>query len=129
MRLSHYNNSVAASALFTVLPGLSFTSAAFASNGAFQLGFSGLSGSKLCLQATTNLIDWTSILTNQASNNSFNYSIHASNFRLRFYRVLSHSDSTTPIRRPGAARRLRPTPIGQNRIPTPFMGSRRGSKV
>jgi hypothetical protein len=84
-----FNNSIAASALFTVLPGISFTSAGFSANGAFQLGVSGLPGDSYVLQASTNLIDWTSISTNQIFSNPFNLSdSNASNFPQRFYRVL-----------------------------------------
>jgi hypothetical protein len=68
---------------------VSFTSASFSSNGAFQLGFPGVSGINYVLQATTNLIDWTSLTTNQASNNFLDLlDPNALDFSRRFYRVL-----------------------------------------
>jgi hypothetical protein len=86
---ANFINSVAASALFTVQPGITFTSAGFSANGAFQLGISGLAGGSYILQGTTNLINWTSLTTNQPSNNVFNLSdTNAGNFPYRFYRVL-----------------------------------------
>jgi len=86
---TNFNNSVAASALFTVLPGISFISAGFNANGSFQLGFSGVSGSDYVLQATTDLVNWASLVTNQASNNTFDlFDANATNYPYRFYRVL-----------------------------------------
>jgi uncharacterized repeat protein (TIGR03806 family) len=83
------NNSVAASAVFTVLPGIALTSAGFSTNGEFQLGISGMAGGNYVLQATTNLINWSSLSTNQASNNFFIlFDPNATNFPYRFYRVL-----------------------------------------
>jgi mono/diheme cytochrome c family protein len=85
---TNFNNSVAASALFIVQPGITFTSTGFSTNGIFQLGLSGLAGSNYVLQATTNFIDWTSLSTNQATNNLFElFDSNASNFPYRFYRV------------------------------------------
>ena len=89
---ANFDNSVAASALFIVQPGIIFTSAGFSTNGAFQLGFSGVHGSDYVLQATTNFIDWTSLATNQAANNLFElFDPNATNFPYRFYRVLEPS--------------------------------------
>jgi hypothetical protein len=81
------NNSVAASAVFLIQP-IYFTSVAFTNN-VFQLGFSGAAGSNYVLQATTNFINWTPLITNLATTNVFNlFDPEASNFQYRFYRVL-----------------------------------------
>jgi hypothetical protein len=84
-----FNNSIAASALFIINPPIMFTSEGFSANGAFQLGFSGLTGSNYVLQATTNFVNWTSLITNPASTNQLIFSDPgATNFPYRFYRVL-----------------------------------------
>jgi len=84
-----YNNSVAASTLFQVQP-LYFTSSSFLPGGQFQLGFSGATGSNYVLQATTNFINWTPLITNTAQTNPFNFfDPQATNFPYRFYRVLA----------------------------------------
>lgn len=86
---TNFINSVASSALFIVHPPIFFTSANFLTNGQFQLGFSGVPGNNYVLQATTNLLDWTSISTNPASTNLFNlFDPKATNFQRRFYRAL-----------------------------------------
>jgi len=84
-----FYNSAAASAVFTVVPHLSFTSEGFTANGQFQLGFSGVPGSNYVLQATTNFTDWNSLSTDLAPANLF-YLVDpgATNFPYRFYRVL-----------------------------------------
>jgi hypothetical protein len=85
---TNFDNSVAVSALFIVQP-LYFTSAAFTTNNVFQLGFMGASGGNYVLQATTNFIDWTPLVTNLATTNVFNlFDSNASNFPYRFYRVI-----------------------------------------
>ena len=89
---TNFNNSVAASALFIVEPGIIFTSTGFSPTGAFQLGFAGVPGGDYVLQATTDLSDWTSIATNQATNDLFElFDPNATNFPYRFYRVLEPS--------------------------------------
>jgi mono/diheme cytochrome c family protein len=89
---TNFNNSVAASALFIVQPGIIFTSPGFFTNGTFQLRVSGVSGGNYVLQATTDFVDWTSLATNQATNNVFElFDADASNFPYRFYRVLAPS--------------------------------------
>ena len=62
---TNFNNSVAAGALFDIEP-LSFTSVGFASGDIFQLQLSGVAGSNYVLQATTNFINWTPLVTNVA---------------------------------------------------------------
>ena len=82
------NNSVAASAVFTVQP-VYFTSASFLTNRQFQMGFIGVTGSNYVLQATTNFSNWIPISTNTALTNLFNLvDPGATNFPYRFYRVL-----------------------------------------
>jgi mono/diheme cytochrome c family protein len=89
---SNFNNSVAASAQFVVLPGISFTSTGFATNGVFQFELSALAGSNYVLQATTNFLNWTSLTTNLETNNLFQlFDPAASNYPYRFYRVLEYS--------------------------------------
>ena len=85
---TNFNNSIATSALFLVQPPY-FTSATFAADDQFQLGFYGNIGSNYVLQATTNFSIWTTISTNTALTNPFNLlDSDATNFPYRFYRVL-----------------------------------------
>ena len=68
---------------------LNFTSEGFDTNNLFELGFAGVTGSNYVLQASTNLINWTPISTNNATTNFFNLlDPDATNFQERFYRVL-----------------------------------------
>lgn len=86
---SGFNNSVAANATFIIGTPILFTSEGFLTNGIFQLGFSGVAEHNYVLQATTNLVDWTSLNTNSAPTNFFNLvDPGASNYPYRFYRVL-----------------------------------------
>ena len=82
-----YDNSIAASALFLVQP-LLFTSVSF-SNQMFQMQFLGSAGSNYVLQASTNLYNWTPLVTNAAATNLLYFiDPHSSNYPSRFYRVL-----------------------------------------
>jgi regulation of enolase protein 1 (concanavalin A-like superfamily) len=82
-----YVNSAAASAFFVVQPAR-FTSEGF-SNGVFRLQFLGAPGSNYVLQASTNFVNWTPLVTNPATTNMLNFiDPNASNFPFRFYRVL-----------------------------------------
>jgi hypothetical protein len=82
-----YVNSVAASAFFVVQP-VQFTSEGF-SNGVFRLQFVGAPGSNYVLQASTNFVNWTPLVTNPATTNILNFiDANAGNYPLRFYRVL-----------------------------------------
>lgn len=84
---SNYVNSVAASALFSVLP-LQITSKSF-SNGLFQMQFAGAPGSNYVLQASTDMVNWTSLATSPATANPLNFADQVgSNYARRFYRVL-----------------------------------------
>jgi uncharacterized repeat protein (TIGR03806 family) len=84
-----FNNSVAATAVFTLRPPFQFTSGGFFTNGAFQMPVSGLAGKSYYLQATTNFINWVALSTNIAPSNSF-YLLdpNATNFMYRFYRAV-----------------------------------------
>jgi uncharacterized repeat protein (TIGR03806 family) len=82
-----YVNSVAASALFFVQP-VQFTSQGF-SNGTFWMQFLGAPGSNYILLASTNLANWSPLVTNPATTNLLNFiDPSSSNFPNRFYRVL-----------------------------------------
>jgi len=83
-------NSVALSAQFTILPSMEFSApGAFISNGGFQLQLSGLSSQNYVLQASTDLVDWISIITNVPTVTPFSLTdTNASNFRQRFYRAI-----------------------------------------
>jgi uncharacterized repeat protein (TIGR03806 family) len=84
----NYNNSIAASALFTVQPQY-FNSAGFLPGGQFQLGLVGVTSNTYVLQASTNLINWIPLSTNLATTNIFNLLDHgASNYPYRFYRTM-----------------------------------------
>jgi hypothetical protein len=50
---------------------------------------SGIASQNYVLQASTDLVDWVSILTNTPAVNAFNLTdTNAANFSLRFYRAL-----------------------------------------
>jgi uncharacterized repeat protein (TIGR03806 family) len=84
-----FNNSVAASAAFTVQLAPYFTAWSLLPNGEFQLGVAGVSNKTYILQASTNLINWIPLSTNLATTNRFNlFDPGASNFPSRFYRTL-----------------------------------------
>jgi mono/diheme cytochrome c family protein len=84
-----FTNSVAASAPFTVLPGVTFTAASFGANHQFQVGVAGIAGDTYVLEGSTNLINWTPLGTNVAPANDFNlYDTNAVNYPYRFYRVV-----------------------------------------
>jgi uncharacterized repeat protein (TIGR03806 family) len=84
----NYNNSVAASAQFSIQP-LLITSATFNAGPGFQMSLIGMTGSNYVLQASTNLVNWTPISTNLATTNIFNlYDPAATGFLKRFYRVI-----------------------------------------
>jgi len=73
--------------MFLVEP-LYFPSDIFLTNQQFQLSFAGVTGSNYVLQATTNFLTWTPIITNTAATNQFNLlDTNAAGFRYRFYRV------------------------------------------
>ncbi len=84
-----FTKSVAATAQFTLQPGLEFTSGGFFTNNMFQMQVSGTAGKSYYLQATTNFINWVPLGTNTAAANLF-YLVDpkATNFMFRFYRAV-----------------------------------------
>jgi uncharacterized repeat protein (TIGR03806 family) len=85
---TNYNNSIAASAAFTLQP-LYFYSASFLLNGQFQLGVAGVVNNTYVLEASTNLINWTPLSTNTATTNIFNLTDPAAaSYPFRFYKIL-----------------------------------------
>ena len=84
-----YTNSVAANGIFTILPGVVFTSPGVFSNGAFQMMIAGATGKTYVLQASTNLFNWAPIATNVPASTPFTVSDpNATNFNHRFYRAV-----------------------------------------
>jgi len=70
------------------LPPPEFVSATMLPNGQFQLLFSGVPGTNYTVEASTNLINWTFIVTLTASNNPVPFiDPDATNFVERFYRA------------------------------------------
>ena len=84
-----FNDSVAATALFTINPPVFFLSARYNTNNQFQLQVSGTAGLHYILQGSTNLINWVSLNTNVPAASPF-YLIDplATNFAARFYRTI-----------------------------------------
>jgi hypothetical protein len=84
-----FNNSVAATAQFSLRSPVQFTSGGFFTNNTFQIPVSGLAGKTYYLQATTNFINWVNLSTNVPASNLF-YLVDpgATNFMYRFYRAV-----------------------------------------
>jgi uncharacterized repeat protein (TIGR03806 family) len=84
-----FNNSVAATATFTIKPAVTFTGVEYFTNGAFQVQLNGVVGKTNILQGSTDLTTWVSINTNVPLATPF-YLIDpgATNYPRRFYRVL-----------------------------------------
>ena len=86
---SGFNNSVATSDLFTVVPPIVFISPPTFTNGVFQLELSAATNENYILQASTNLTQWTSISTSTPTSSQFYLTDpNTTNFTRRFYRVL-----------------------------------------
>jgi hypothetical protein len=83
-----YTNSVVGSAQYTILPGIFFLSPGGFTDGLFQMSFAGPVGSNYVLQASTDLLQWTSISTNTPATSPFVLSDPSAPGPARFYRVL-----------------------------------------
>jgi hypothetical protein len=84
-----FNESIAASALFSIRPSVFFTPAFGFTNNQFQMEVSGLAGKSYVLQATLDLTNWMSLSTNVAPSNIFNlFDSGATNFPWRNYRAV-----------------------------------------
>jgi hypothetical protein len=86
---SNLLNSIAPSALFTIVPGVRFTGTEVVSNGMFTLQVSGPPSSAYILESSTNLESWIPLVTNFPSATPF-YLADPNTARMetRFYRVL-----------------------------------------
>jgi hypothetical protein len=83
-----FNNSVAASGTFTILPPILFISPGAFSNSVFQVQLSGTPNKNYVLETSTNLLQWTPISTNTPSASPFILSDpDATNYLRRYYRV------------------------------------------
>jgi mono/diheme cytochrome c family protein len=84
-----YMNSVISTAQFAIKPGVSFTSSPGFTNGVFQMAFNGPPGFTYLLQVSTNLTQWSSILTNTPTVSPFVLSDPGGPSRAaRFYRIV-----------------------------------------
>ena len=85
-----FNNSVAATAMFTLHPPFVFNSGGFFSNNIFQMQVSGVAGKNYFLQGSTNLVNWIPLGTTNTAVSNLLYLIdqNATNFTQRFYRAV-----------------------------------------
>jgi hypothetical protein len=83
-----YVNSVAASGVYNVLPGILTAPADSLSDGVFQLQMQGVPGQSYVLEATTNFTDWVMVSTNSASDGMLYFTDPVlPSLSSRFYRV------------------------------------------
>ena len=86
---SGYNNSIASTAMFTVLPGVVFTEPGVLSNGVFVVQLAGATNTTYVLQGSTNFVNWVPITTNVPVATPFTVTDpQAGMFQYRFYRIL-----------------------------------------
>ena len=84
-----FNDSVAATATFTIRPFVQFGSWSFNANGQFQIQLQGPAGKTYVFQSSTNLIDWVSLSTNVAPGGLIQFVDPVStNYPYQFYRAL-----------------------------------------
>jgi uncharacterized repeat protein (TIGR03806 family) len=85
-----YVNSVVVSGVFTVVPPLdNFFGPGFAGNGSFQMQFWAPAGQTYILQASSDLLHWSSLGTNAPTSVPFTWvDSNAVNFTNRYYRVI-----------------------------------------
>ncbi|HEX7655239.1 MAG TPA: hypothetical protein VF607_17145, partial [Verrucomicrobiae bacterium] len=71
-----------------VVPANVFQSAAFATNGLFQITFTGQTGSQCVIDVSTNLLNWWPLTTNAPFNGVFNFSdAQTPLFKSKYYRA------------------------------------------
>ena len=87
---SGYVNSVAVSGVFTIVPPLdNLFAPGFMGSGSFQMQFWAPAGQTYILQASSDLLNWTSVNTNAPSSVPFNWvDSNAASFTRRYYRVI-----------------------------------------
>ena len=84
-----FSNSVAATYVFNLLPGVNFLLSGLTTNGAFQVQLSGIAGKSYILQGSTDLSNWISLSTNSPVSSPFDLTDPmATNFLFRFYRAV-----------------------------------------
>jgi len=75
------------SLLLQVVPSTAFLSSSL-TNGNFKFSFAGQTGSSCLIEVSTNLLNWTPLLTNTPFNGTLNYvDPQTPQFRIRFYRA------------------------------------------
>ncbi len=84
-----YNNSVAVSDPFTILPGMLFSGSGYLSNGVFAVELSGTTGKTYVLEGSTNFLNWVPVSTNVPASSPFTVTDpQAGTLRYRFYRAV-----------------------------------------
>jgi uncharacterized repeat protein (TIGR03806 family) len=84
-----FTNSVAANAVFNVLPGIVFTSQSMISNGWFLVSIGGPTNATYVLLASTDFTNWTPIRTNVPASTPFSLiDTNAPSYPIRFYRAV-----------------------------------------
>jgi hypothetical protein len=84
-----FNDSVAATGLFSIRPPVFFTTSRQFTNNQFVMELSGIAGKSYVLQGTADLTNWVTLSTNVAPANVFNVSDPvAGSFKERVYRAI-----------------------------------------
>jgi hypothetical protein len=86
---TNFINSVAPSEQFTIVPGVSFTSLGYFTNGAFTVQLSGSPGRSFVIQTSADLVDWIPLMTNVPETSPFYLAVPGTtNVGGRFYRAI-----------------------------------------